>query len=297
MQMTEAITIYLAAGAPFGVSRYLRRERGAGRTRALLFVLWATLAWPMTASRLLWMRTRGKLDRSARHGDAEARTEHGEKVELARRQLLATLHRVQELAMPGTDSERSERFACVFRDSLEKYIGLTLSADEMDGDAPPSEREMELCRIAGRTGQDLLLAGRCIHRKNVARLLAHREQARTALLHALAEIRELSGADAGDSSARESVLAARHLSVAVLRFYGQAINLLSLLEDEEAARKVARLLDAECARLRRLEAQSPERSHDEEHPAGEESCRPHSRPHERRLAFTGPSQTSPLTRG
>jgi hypothetical protein len=44
--------------------------------------------------------------------------------------------------------------------------------------------------------------------------------------------------------------------VAVLRFYGQAINLLSLLEDETAAMRTARLLDAECARLRKLEAVS-----------------------------------------
>jgi hypothetical protein len=210
-----------------------------------------------------------------------------------------TLRRVQELAMPETDKDRSERVACVVHESLEKYIGLTLGAGETDGDAPPSEREMELCRIAGRTGQDLLLAGRCIHRRNVARLLAHREQARTDLLHALAEIRELfqDGTGTASSAARDGVQGARHLSVAVLRFYGQAINLLSLLEDEEGARRVARLLDAECARLRRLEALTSERSPEAEHPAGEESCKPHSRAHEHHLAFIGPSQTSRLTRG
>jgi hypothetical protein len=93
------------------------------------------------------------------------------------------------------------------------------------------------------------------------------------------------------SCAQSSRDAARHASVAILRFYGQAINLLSLLEDEGAATKVARLLDAECARLRRLEAASPDRS--SEQSTGEEQCKPHTP----RLAFTGPSQSSPLTRG
>jgi hypothetical protein len=295
MQMTEAITIYLAAGAPFGVSCYLRRKRGAGRTQALVSLAWATLVWPVAASRLLWTRTRSKIGRAARQDSAGHGTQDEEKVEGARRQLVATLRRVQELAraVSEMESHRCERVACVVLESVEKYIGLTFSANETDGDAPPSAREMELCRVAGRTGQDLLLAGRCIHRRNVARLYAHREQARTTLLHALAEVRELSDDATSSSLARVNIVAARHLSVAMLRFYGEAINLLSLLEDEDAARKVARLLDAECARLRRLEALSLDRSQDEEHPAGEESCRPHTS----RLAFTGPSQTSPLTRG
>jgi hypothetical protein len=144
---------------------------------------------------------------------------------------------------------------------------------------------MELCRIAGRRGDDLLLAGRCLHRRNVARLLAHRERARSSLLHALAAVRELMD----EAAARKYATAARHASVAILRFYGCAVNLLSLLEDEAAARATLRLLDAECARLRRLEAAGTERSQ-EQPPIGEEVCTPHAHP----LAFTGPSQTSPL---
>jgi hypothetical protein len=295
MRTVEAITIYLAAGAPFGMSCYLRRRRGVGRTHALLSLVWAMLLWPVAAARILRARTRRENVATACQRSVQLRTQHEEKVEQARRQLSATLHKVQERARALSEKESlsSERVACVIRESVEKYVGLTIGANDTAADAPPTEREMELCRIAGRTGEDLLLAGRCIHRRNVARLAAHREHARITFLHALAEIRELSETADASSSARVNLVAARHMSVAVLRLYGEAVNLLSLLEDEDAAVKVARLMDAECARLRRLEAAVPDRSREEEHPAGEEPCKPHTH----HLAFIGPSQTSPLTRG
>jgi hypothetical protein len=289
MRMIEAITIYLAAGAPFGVSYYLRGEHGRGRLSALLRGSWAMLLWPVAAATVFLAR-RAKGAQETERDLAALRVE--EKIEQATRQLLAMLFKVEELAraLGNREGQRGERVACVVRESVEKYVGLTLGSMDVSADAQPSKRELELCRVAGRTGDDLLLAGRLIHRRNVARLTTHRARARTDLLHALAELRELSG-DA--STARMNPTAARHASVAILRFYGQAINLLSLLEDEDAARKVARLLDAECARLRRLEAASPGRSQGE-HPAGEEQCTP---PHTHRLVFTGPSPNRPLTRG
>ncbi|HEV2913471.1 MAG TPA: hypothetical protein VGX92_09330 [Pyrinomonadaceae bacterium] len=292
--MIEAITIYLAAGAPFGVSHFLRGHGEAARPAALLRAAWAALLWPVAAATtLLLARRRGSADDGAAANDGDAFGAKDEaKIERARRQLLATLFRVEELAraLPGVERGRSELIARAVLESAESYTGLTLGAARVNADDRPGKREMELCRIAGRKGDDLLLAGRCIHRRNVARLEAHRARARTTLLHALAEVREL----VGEASAHgtDGIAAARHRSVAILRFYGCAVNLLSLLEDEGAALAVARLLDAECARLRRLEAVGPNIW--AEHSAGGgEECTPHAR----RLAFTGPSQTSPLTRG
>jgi hypothetical protein len=155
----------------------------------------------------------------------------------------------EQYAGPGEELEQSIRSA---REGTEKYVGLTLALAEMKLDDAPAGREMELCRIAGREGEDLLLAGRCIHRRNVSRLVASHARARTELLHTLAAVREINGDRLNTAS--PLTMAAQHLSVAVLKFYGQAINLLSLLEDETAARATARLLDAECARLRKLEA-------------------------------------------
>lgn len=290
MRMIEAITIYLAAGAPFGVSYYFQREQKSGASaHALLRATAAALLWPLAAILVLARRRRRTAEATADNG-ASLSSLDDEKTEQARRELLATLRKVEELAQGFSERERlrRERAAFLIRESLEKYMGLTLGAREVSADAQPAAREMELCRISGRVGDDLLLAGRCIHRRNVARLLAHRERARTHLLHALAEVRELTD----DAFAHKNLSVARHTSVALVRFYAHAINLLSLLEDEGAASLVARLLDAECARLRRLELATRERA-PEERATGEERCTPHVPP----LAFIGPSQTRTLPQG
>lgn len=289
MRMIEAITIYLAAGAPFGVSYFLQREQSGASTSILLRATGAALLWPLAAATIVLARRRRRTDAATADDNTSLGTPDEEKIEQARRQLMATLRKIEEFARLLSDKERrrSERAAFLVRESLEKYVGLTLGAKGVSAEAGPAAREMELCRISGRTGDDLLLAGRCIHRRNVARLLAHRERARTHLLHALAEVRELTD----DAFTHKNLAAARHTSVALVRFYAHAINLLSLLEDEGAARVVARLLDAECARLRRLERTGMDRA--AEATAGEERCTPQVP----LLAFIGPSQTTTWPQG
>jgi hypothetical protein len=295
MRMIEAITIYLAAGAPFGVSYYLQRKPRKRSASSFLKATAAALLWPLSAATIFLARHR-RLTISAErdHDPAHGSEPDAQKIEQARRQLIGALYKVEELARAASEKEgkRIELVAYTVRESVEKYTGLMAASFAVSTDEAPAAREMELCRISGRRGADLLLAGRCIHRRNVTRLLAHRERARTNLLHALAEVRELSPSD--DAIAQRNRAAARHASVAILRFYVHAINLLSLLEDEMAARAVTRLLDAECARLRRME--SSDRALEEAamaSAAGEEECKPHIPP----LAFIGPSRTETLPQG
>ncbi|HZB44784.1 MAG TPA: hypothetical protein VE360_06055, partial [Pyrinomonadaceae bacterium] len=99
------------------------------------------------------------------------------------------------------------------------------------------------------TGDDLLNAGRCVHRRSVSRLHAHRERARAELFHALAATRET----ATSRQASSAPPARARVAGALIRTFARAIELLSLLEDRAAVLGVARLLDAECAHLRRLE--------------------------------------------
>jgi hypothetical protein len=254
MRFSELITVYLAAGAPFSAQYFLQHGRGANRALKLLKATCIMLIWPLSVSLdLLARRRRAGLSEVSLEDAAMERT-----LALAgqaKEKLLAALYRIQELmredpyAQPG---ERLERETRAIRESIEKYVGLTLAAGAVEVNGPPDGRELELCRVAGRTGEDLLLAGRCLHRRNAAQLCAHQSRARTQFLHALATVREF-GVEAG-TAAPGNTLAARYLSVAVMKFYGHAINLLSLLEDEGAAKGVVRLLDAECARLRRLES-------------------------------------------
>jgi hypothetical protein len=282
MRLSEAITIYLAAGAPFGFQHFLcRRERSAARPRSFYGAASAALFWPIAAALLLFprRRTAAALD--------EKRL--GEQVGRAQGKLLSSLYKLAELAQsslaqfpsaqssPAAESARVERVVRTVREAAEKYIGLTLAAAEADAGGPPGQRELELYRVAGRKGRDLLLAGRCVRRRNAARLVKHQARSRTELLHALAEIRET--VRAGDSTATH------HASVATVRLYACALDLLSLLKDEAAAAGVSRLLDAECARLRRLEAAKEARA------AKEETCKAFTT----RIVFNDRPQTRSLS--
>lgn len=258
MRLSETITIYLAVGAPFGVNYFLREHGGENqnRARSLLKATGAGLLWPLiAAAAFLSRRSDVAPPSSTAEGESLIDERTNQKIATAQHQLFGALNRVRELAQKtnGRNEELEQSMRAV-REAVEKYVGLTLALAEMSLDDSPASREMELCRIAGRKGDDLLLAGRCIHRRNLARLIAHQARSRVELLHALAAVRETGSAP--PARALPDATAARQLSIAVLKFYGQAINLLTLLEDESAATSAARLLDAECARLRLLEATS-----------------------------------------
>lgn len=280
MRLSEIITIYLAAGAPFGVNAYLQDSQAQPVAHALLKSTWTTLAWPFVAlAKLAGARTAIALKFRSNADENRIAAETLNRVEVVQAELLASLYKVQELARPRfvKEGEEMERAVLVVRRAFEKYVGLTLAAAAIDLDGPPDARELELYRIAGRRGDDLLLAGQCVRRRNAARLVKHQADSRTELLHALAEIREVAF-DGHASSNTDGGAQQRYVSVALLKFYGHAINLLSFLEDESAARGAARLLDAECARLRRLESAFKEEEEQTAslHLAGGEECTPHA---------------------
>jgi hypothetical protein len=256
MQLSETITIYLAIGAPFGVNFFLRQLslKRLDLARSLMRAAGACLLWPFVAV-ATFIAGHSTVATPVSEATAESSLDGraSEERAAAEQRLFAALESVHQMAAtvcgPGEDLEQNIR---AVREGIEKYVGLTTALAATELDAEPSGRELELCRIAGRVGDDLLLAGRCIHRRSFARLSAHQARARAELIDALCAVRELNSAGAHVSLAE--LKAARHLSVAVLKFYGHAINLLSLLEDERAAMSAARLLDSECARLRKLEA-------------------------------------------
>jgi hypothetical protein len=273
MRLSETITIYLAAGAPFAVSYFLHQHAGVSRARLFFKAALSGLLWPLVALRIFFRREQA----DARRGQSEANSlqPHEARVDAARRSLMSALYTVREVAAGcelGAESEKLERNLYVLRDSVEKFVGLSNAFEVADTNAQPSERELELFRIAGRKGDDLVRAGVCVHRRNVMRLKEHHARARTELLHALAEIRE--AADSPRMAAGANALAARRLSIATLGLYGRAVDLLSLLEDESAAMSVAQLLNQECKRLRRLQAAT--KGNATEHETREDLCIAHT---------------------
>jgi hypothetical protein len=290
MRLSETITIYLAAGAPFGVASFLRGQPAGSRALALLKAAVVTLLWPLAASAILFARQRRE-DETRRAREELIDASVGERVERAGRELLASIYRVDQTAQefPVEEREKMERAICLIRESVEKYVGLATAAVEINLEDMPGRREMELCRIAGRTGDDLLLAGLCIRRRNVARIKEHYGRARAELVHALAEVREV--VDTTRLNARTDAASMTQLSQAILESYGRAIEMFSLVDDQSAAMSVARLLDVECARLRRLEASIVAEARGR--PCGEELCETYAP----QLAWRGLAQSSNLNQG
>jgi hypothetical protein len=260
MLLSELAIIYLAAAAPFGVARFLKvHAENLSAPRKVAKAVAAALAWPLAAPRMLLERSR-----AARDGDAsdEAREQVERRVELVKRSAVNSLREVEDLLLDsrGVGGLREDARHALFaaRECVERYAGLSLACASASEGGAPSERELELCRIAGRAGDDLLVAGLCVHRRSVTRLVAHRERARSELIHALAGACEVThnfhpGAGGIYSNGRAGCGdAGGRISESLLRALARAIELMSLFDDRAAVVSTARLLDAECARAGRV---------------------------------------------
>jgi hypothetical protein len=282
MILNELFIIYLAAAAPFGVARFLSEHSGGARVgAALLSAAGAALAWPFTSLPHLLRRLASL--RTKESDGAEGGAPDERRVEEVKRAAVNALRSVEDLLEEtGALDEESERHKFyAARECVERYAGLAVACTSASADARPTPREMELCRIAGRGGDDLLVAGRCVHRRNVTRLVAHRERASSELVHALAAVREAAhkkypSASASYSSeqlraagARRIAADPRRTSEALSRALSRVVELLSLFDERAALVSVARMLDAECTRARRAESAAAEAGGSLE---GEEPC-------------------------
>ncbi|MFN2416807.1 MAG: hypothetical protein ABR603_16845 [Pyrinomonadaceae bacterium] len=250
MILSDIFIIYLAAAAPFGVSRFLSEQAGGAATLpALISGAGAALAWPFSSfTRLVGRASR----RGGRTRTSEGRDLVEQRVERAKRAAVNALRAVED-ALEDACVIKGEagRFALyAAREAVERYAGLALAAEGASPEAHPTAREMELCRIAGRGGDDLLTAGRCVHRRNVTRLLAHRGRASVEMLQALSAVRDL--ARETSASRRPAHFAEQlragdpaRISEALPRALSRVAELPALLGDRATADAVARLLDAE----------------------------------------------------
>jgi len=248
MHPSEILIIYMAIAAPHGVAFFLQQKSDESLTKRLFKASGATLLWP-----LVWLRSAGKNGHTrafaALAKDHLADDPNFAKTEIATRQLLTAFDETVEL-LRLTEVERNARATYEFRELLETYVGLTRIAAA--NSVHPSTREMETARLAGRRGDDLLLAGLCVHRRNDTRLAAHLDIARNRFLQTLIELHRHS--PDGLSLLLADSAGKHELSERILRIYVCAIDLTSLLEDRAAVLRIAHLLDTECASLRALEA-------------------------------------------
>jgi hypothetical protein len=280
MRLSQLITIYLAAAVPVAVLFFLRRHGDAARARSIARATAAGLFFPFTLA--AYALARGNV--IAANASTHTPEPHDERIESARKALVAALHAFEDRAREagGRRADDSVRAAHDLTSTVERYAGLTLALADAEPDGEPDERETELARVAGRDGEDLEIAGRCVRRRNASRLRAHQAQSRLELLHALAGLQDaIEGLDhsrtvrqsrAADRSYRYASASARQLSAALLRVYERAFDLLLLLEDARAVRTLVRLLDATRARLYRHREEVPHAAHEDA--TGEQSCTP-----------------------
>jgi hypothetical protein len=274
MIVNELFIIYLAAAAPFGVARFISEHSGGARVGAALFkAVGAALAWPFTSLPRLLQRLASLRTKETSEG----------RVEEVKRAAVNALRVVEDLLADGgaleEETERHKLYAA--RECVERYAGLAVACSSASADARPTRREMELCRIAGRGGDDLLVAGRCFHRRNVTRLVAHRERASSELVQALAAVREAAhgmyptppasyaSEHLRTAGARRIAVDLRRTSEALSRALSRVVELLSLFDERAALVSVARMLDAECERARRAESAAADTECGTE---GEASC-------------------------
>lgn len=249
MSWSELVIIYLATAAPFGVARFL--SAGHARTRrGLASSATTALLWPRTLFSLIKRGARSV------HNGARADGFPGEaRVEQAERAAVSALLSVEDILEGACGPLGGEEGYAMFaaRSAVGRYAGLALASSE-EVAAEPTPRETELWRVAGRTGEDLLTAARCVRRRNTALLASHRERARDELIHALASAGEAAHEKASVAAGGGGDELRRQISEALLKAYALSVEMLSLFDDRAAVVSASRLLDAECARLGRLEA-------------------------------------------
>lgn len=296
MRLIELGTIYLAVGASFGVNSYLHATARKRRRRAIFEGLAVALLWPLAAAAILWERMRHTEDGTATDEMEARRRRQAERVEDARRAFVISVNKMLEdvraLLPAGRDAIEPVLYA--LRETVEQYVGLALVVGEVDEAARPAPSEMELARLSGRRGHDLQVAGRCVHRRNVARIRAHYERERSRLLHKLAELRGEEKTAPASSRDDAFQIELRRMTEARLEIYLRAADLFSLLDEMDAARSSARLIDAECAALRRiLEIRGAEGSSASIAP-GEKRC---TEQHAQPLIYKDPLRATTFTQG
>jgi hypothetical protein len=220
-----------------------------GRLRAVTEGIAAALLWPFVAAAILTKHLRHVYEKDGHQGPDE-RVQG--RVEEARRTLVISINTMLQAARAERMTTPSvvEETLYTLRESAEQYIGLARIEADVDEDAMPDVYEGELARISGRRGTDLLVAARCVHRRNVSRIKAHYQRERSRLLRKLSELRVEE--DGSRSTERDEIDRRRKMSEARLEIYLRAADLFSLVEDERAVRSTAQLIDAECLILRRL---------------------------------------------
>jgi hypothetical protein len=242
MRTIDVIVIYLAAGAPFGALRLVQGSGGLLNPRNLLQAVSAAFVWPSSVLSSLRRQRRLRQPRRARPEAHYVEQRASDEVCEARNHAVVSLNLLQDRIV-SVGSDHLANISRDMRDALEKHIELTFAVAESSADDMPDDSELELFRVAGRKDEDLHIGGRCIHRRNVARLQAHLARSGLGLRRALSELCRLIRALDIPVPGFEHRTGTKEEELAV--FLAGVNRVLTLLKDDASATAVAQLLDRE----------------------------------------------------
>ena len=213
MSLFDFLIIYLSLGAPFAVCFYLQ-NRKAVRPRELWlktilnFVFWIPFAYQLIRKSDSAAKFFSNIFDNQSFSDAERE----KNITLARKNL--------EMIFAKNGSKRS---IFEFRETLERYTGLTLAGQIDERNSQNERPDFEIFSIAGSSQKEI--AARCLQRRNRKRLFFHHTQSRRSFLALLAELFDT------DSESE--------------RLKKAAIDFVTLLEDGEALAAIDKMFGSQ----------------------------------------------------
>lgn len=165
MTLLELFIVYLTVGAPFGAHYYLTRADFKSVAPLWLRAIAAGSGWTIYAAFLLRERisSASRKQQNRRAADCEKIDSIAQDLTTAANELLAN---------------NSELSFFEFRETLERYIGLTETVNDLKFESADAPRETEIFRVAKRSKKEQRLGAQLVARRNARRLLAHHASAR-----------------------------------------------------------------------------------------------------------------------
>ena len=174
MNLIDFIIVYLACGAPFGVYYFLQSRNKTESPVIWLKIFLTFFFWIPFAFHLVHQFLVSNKNLHSKYYLTAAFEAQNE----------ANIYLIQKEIEKKFSESRPEFSFFEFRETLERYVGLTLANQEVF--TKVSEREKEIFRIAENS--NVKLAANCLHRRNQRLLAFHQTEARQDFLQIIGKL-------------------------------------------------------------------------------------------------------------
>lgn len=175
INFNDFIIIYFACGAPFAVHFYLQNRKTLSPAKLRLNSFLTMTVWFPYAVRLLHENITGRILSYRLSAMDQASAESKLRIDEIEKEFSKILLN-NETGISLFD----------FRETFERYVGLTVAAAEVNLHNEINNSEKELFRVSGH--EFVEMGAKCLHRRNQNRLRLHQNLARTDFLRIIGDI-------------------------------------------------------------------------------------------------------------